>query len=91
MMFRAARQARIGCMKVAKVLQGYLDGEIDHETAERVGVHLEICRRCGMKADTYRAIKASLARQGEWDDLTRRRIEEFTRRFREGPLTDAER
>lgn len=91
MMLRAARQARIGCMKVAKVLQAYLDDEIDHDTAERVGLHLRLCRRCGMKADTYRAIKASLARHGQWDDLTRRRIEEFTRQFREGPLTDADR
>jgi len=73
------------CMAVARVLQAYLDGEVDHETAVRVGAHLEACRRCGMKAETYRAIKASLAR-GErgWDDLTRRRLEEFARRLGQG-------
>ena len=68
-------------MAVARVLQAYLDGEVDHDTARRVGAHLHICRRCGMKADTYRAIKASLARTGGMDTLTRRRLEEFARRL----------
>ena len=81
MTFRTRREARIGCMAVARVLQAYLDGEIDETTAQRVGAHLSTCRRCGMKADTYRAIKASLARGGTgWDDLTRRRLVEFAHR-----------
>lgn len=67
-------------MAVTRVLQAYLDGEVDHDTARRVGAHLDVCRRCGMKADTYRAIKSSLARTGARDDLTRRRLEEFARR-----------
>lgn len=67
-------------MAVARVLQAYLDGEVDHDTARRVGAHLGVCRRCGMKADTYRAIKSSLARTAAMDDLTRRRLEEFARR-----------
>lgn len=75
----------MGCMRVARALQAYLDGEIDQATARRVGAHLEVCRRCGMSADTYRAIKASLARQGGWDELTRRRLEDFARRLPEEP------
>lgn len=71
-------------MAVARVIQAYLDGEVDETTARRVGAHLRICRRCGMKADTYWAIKASLARTGGgMDDLTRRRLEEFAHRVRE--------
>jgi hypothetical protein len=44
-----------------------------------------VCRRCGMSAHTYRAIKASLARRGAWDELTRRRLEDFARRLPEDP------
>ena len=78
---RTRREAKMGCMAVARVLQAYLDGEVDETVARRVGAHLDVCRRCGMKADTYRTIKASLARGGTgWDDLTRRRLQECARR-----------
>lgn len=91
MMGRVARQSGIGCMKVARLLQSYLDGETDPDTAGRVAAHLGLCRRCGMKAATYRAIKASLARNGRWDDLTRRRVEEFTHRIRQQlPSSDSD-
>ena len=45
--------------QVAKVLQGYLDGEVDPATAHMVHEHLEVCRRCGPEASTYRAIKTA--------------------------------
>lgn len=81
MRFRARREARMGCMAVVRVLQAYLDGEVDESTARRVSQHLEVCRRCGMEADTYRAIKAAMAHSGPgWDELTRRRLEEFAHR-----------
>ena len=84
MKFRTRREAEIGCMAVARVLQAYLDGEVDESTARRVSAHLHLCRRCGMKAATYRAIKSSLARTGPGpDELTRRRLEEFARRIPE--------
>lgn len=51
------------CRQVGQALQSYLDGEVEGVTAERITHHLELCRRCGMKADTYRQIKASLARR----------------------------
>jgi hypothetical protein len=64
-------------MEVARALQSYLDAEVDQALAQRVGLHLEVCRRCGMKAETYRAIKSSLARAGSIDEVTRRRLEDF--------------
>ncbi len=67
-------------MRAARVLQGYLDGEMDGVTAGRVSVHLDGCRRCRMNAATYRAIKDSIVRTGSLDDLARRRLEEFARR-----------
>lgn len=51
------------CREVGQALQSYLDGEVEGLTAERIHHHLELCRRCGMKADTYQQIKASLARR----------------------------
>lgn len=52
------------CMQVGRQLQSYLDGHVDDLAAARVARHLELCRRCGMKAELYRQIKDSLARRG---------------------------
>jgi anti-sigma factor RsiW len=48
------------CPEVGRLLQRYLDDEIDELKAQRISRHLEDCRRCGMKAETYSAIKESL-------------------------------
>lgn len=48
------------CRQVAQVLQDYLDGEVDLDTAHMVHDHLEECRRCGLEASTYRAIKTAI-------------------------------
>lgn len=53
----------LSCAQVGRRLQRYLDGEIDDLMARRILRHLEDCRRCGMQIETYRAIRASLARQ----------------------------
>lgn len=53
------------CMEVARKLQSYLDGNLDHRTAQRIERHLELCRRCGMEAETYASIKAALAARGD--------------------------
>lgn len=52
------------CLEVGRVLQSYLDGQVDELTARRVSRHLEMCRRCGLEAETYTNIKAALARRG---------------------------
>ena len=54
------RLRRRRCRQVALVLQAYLDGEVDADTAHRVHDHLEECRRCGLEATTYRAIKDAI-------------------------------
>jgi anti-sigma factor RsiW len=53
----------LSCQEVGKLLQRYLDGEVDGQLARRVGEHLEDCRRCGLEASIYGEIKAALARQ----------------------------
>ena len=50
---------RSECHRVAKALQAWLDGESDDLTVEMVATHLEMCLKCGLEANTYRAIKAA--------------------------------
>lgn len=59
------RSEELRCRDVGKVLQSYLDGEIDEVLAHRVVQHLEMCRRCGMTAQAYTSIKQALRRSGE--------------------------
>ena len=56
--------SRSGCLRVTRVLQGYLDGEVDEATSAMVAKHLEECRRCGLEASTYRAIKVAITETG---------------------------
>lgn len=50
------------CPEVGQLLQRYLDDELYEETdAEQLSHHLELCRRCGLEADTYLKIKMALA------------------------------
>jgi anti-sigma factor RsiW len=68
------------CYHTSRALQHYLDGETDDLTAARVAEHLEECRRCGLQARTYEAIKQAL-RSGarDVDDLTLHRLRVFSR------------
>ncbi len=52
------------CPEVARVLQRYLDGEVDARTRRLVSAHLEDCRRCGLEFETYTALKQALRRAG---------------------------
>lgn len=60
MKHRVPRNNRLRCMSTMRILQSYLDGEVEGTTQGEVAAHLEQCRRCGLEADTYQAIKASL-------------------------------
>jgi predicted anti-sigma-YlaC factor YlaD len=52
----------MSCPEVGRLLQRFLDDELDEAADPDVlSQHLEQCRRCGLEADTYRKIKASLA------------------------------
>lgn len=81
-MMSPARMTR--CLRTSRVLQRYLDGEADDLTAARVAEHLEECRRCGLQARTYLAIKQAL-RSGsrDVDDLALRRLRAFSRSLAE--------
>jgi anti-sigma factor RsiW len=62
MKFGWRRREELSCREVGKILQTYLDGELDELRARRVARHLEMCRRCGMAAETYAEIKQILRR-----------------------------
>lgn len=71
---------RSRCLRTMRVLQAYLDGVLEEVPAHKVAEHLEECRRCGLEADVYRAIKTSLATSRR--DLDARTVEDL-RRFGE--------
>jgi len=80
-----------GCREVVRQLQAYLDAEVDDVSTRRIAAHLELCRDCGMDAQTYSEIKASLARRGaRTDRLALQRLRGFADDLASGliPLTD---
>lgn len=49
------------CEEIMEVLQSYLDGETDEETARKVAGHLSSCTECDRESQVYENIKTSLA------------------------------
>ena len=62
--------SRSECHQVAKVLQSYLDGETEPPTSSMVAAHLEVCRKCGLEASTYLAIKTAIAASPKTETTT---------------------
>ncbi len=82
--------SRSRCLRVTRVLQSYLDGEVDEVTSAIVAKHLEQCRRCGLEASTYRAIKSAITEAGPDVAPADAEAAERLRRFAEdlaGPQT----
>lgn len=66
------------CRQVTRVLQSLLDGELDDDWAARVSAHLDDCRRCGLEAETFRAIMGALVGEPTGtDDRSLKRLREF--------------
>lgn len=71
-------QQQQSCRQVRRLLQSFLDGELDDDGARRVSAHLDDCRRCGLEAETFRAIKDALAGTPTGtDDASLGRLREF--------------
>jgi anti-sigma factor RsiW len=66
-LFRRHANTPMDCHQVGRLLQRYLDGELDELRTRRLAAHLEDCRRCGLEADTYEQIKVSLAQRRAHD------------------------
>ena len=52
------------CAKAMRLMQSVMDGELESPDLEMVVLHLEKCVNCGLKAQTYQAIKNSVAATG---------------------------
>lgn len=73
------------CHEVGELLQHFLDGELDASRAARIAEHLDDCRRCGLEAEAYEQIKASLAaRRPDVPAESLERLREFGRRLAPG-------
>lgn len=79
------------CAEITKVLQSYLDGQVDDLTSRRVRRHLEHCRLCGLESETYQAIKGAIARRaGQVDPDVLDRLRAFGEGLaEEGPAEEA--
>jgi anti-sigma factor RsiW len=76
------------CPEVARVLQRYLDGEVDAHTLRLVSAHLEDCRRCGLEVETYTALKQALHRVGGPPAEPVERLRAFAARLAEGDVSE---
>jgi anti-sigma factor RsiW len=85
---RLRPEARARCAEVARWLQPYLDGEVDARTLRLVGAHLEVCRRCGLEAETYRALKEALVRRSDPAPEPVARLRSFADRLTAGNVPD---
>lgn len=74
---RTADQRLLNCKQVARVLQAYLNGDLDEFDAWRVTAHLEDCRRCGLEVATIREIKRALAGRYEPSPASVARLRAF--------------
>ena len=75
--FWRRNKPEVSCREVGKVLQAYLDGELENET-EKVAAHVEHCPRCGLEAETYTKIKRALGSPDtDLDGQTVARLREF--------------
>ena len=75
---RPSSEAR--CREVKRVINAWVDGEVEEDFAQKIADHLEDCRRCGLAVDIYTRIKESLqSRPPEIDDEAVARLREFGR------------
>lgn len=75
----------LSCEHVMEVLQAYLDGEVDDQTARKVSHHLTDCADCDNESTVYHSIKVSLAARRLPVDPT---VMEALRRFGNDLVTD---
>jgi len=53
----------MSCGEVLEVIQAYIDGEIDADTARKVAAHLDRCQPCVSEEQIYIQIKTALSQR----------------------------
>lgn len=56
------------CADALDALHEYLDGELAPGRLASIAPHLDTCRRCGLEAEAYRALKEAVRRAGNGVD-----------------------
>ncbi len=81
----APRDEMLTCAEVGRLLQRFLDGELDDPaTTGALDAHLDVCEPCGLEADVYRDIKAALrAHRADVGDASVARLRGFGERLME--------
>lgn len=79
-------RTQLSCHQVGKLLQTYLDDELDPDARRKVAAHLEDCRRCGLEAETYEALKQALQRGPMLAEGPVARLRDFGERLARGEL-----
>ncbi len=88
-MIRKLFRRGMSCEDVLEVLQSYIDGETDDETARRVIGHLDGCERCDRETHVYRRIKLSLrGRERPIDPEIRAALTRFGERVANGEVPE---
>ena len=81
----------MSCEQVGAVLQQYLDEELEASQVPKVLEHLEACKDCGLEADVYTRIKASLkSHQAAPDQDSMARIQALANELATSGLPDGE-
>ncbi len=87
------RNRPLDCAEVGRVLQQFLDGELDEHRRHLVHDHLEDCVRCGLEAEVYERIKVALAVRDTTiagDDPVLHRLHDFAAHLVRGDERDDE-
>lgn len=81
------RNKGLNCGDVMEVLQSYLDGETDVETARKVAEHLGECEDCDLESKVYLDIKTSLvSRTDTVDPVVMSALQDFSNRLVHGEI-----
>jgi len=88
-MIRQLFRRGMSCSEVLEVLQSYIDGETDEETAHKVLAHLDRCHKCVNETYVYRSIKVSLtSRQLAVDPEVLAALTRFGERLAQGDIPE---
>jgi anti-sigma factor RsiW len=66
------------CQEGCKLLQAFVDRELDEDTARVIAGHLADCGRCGLEADLYGRLQEALRGGVPVSQAAVARLEEFT-------------
>ena len=56
-----SRAREYDCKQVGRLLQRYLDDQLNESLRKKVSAHLMMCKDCGLEKETFELLKAALA------------------------------